>query len=52
MLIPVGAIIDRKTGEIIPQYSNGTASDLDALVIALADAGKKISKKSAENSRA
>ena len=52
MLIPIGAIIDRKTGEIIPQYANGAASDLDALVIALAETGKKISKKSAENTRA
>ena len=52
MLIPIGAIIDRKTGEIIPQYADGTASDLDALVIALADAGKKISKKPVESPRA
>lgn len=45
MLIPSGrGFIDRTTGEITHEYIEGTAEQLDALVLLLAEAGRKIAE--------
>lgn len=45
MMIPSGrGFIDRATGEITHEYIEGTPEQLDALVILLAEAGRKIAE--------